>query len=97
MKKLYLFNFDFSLDHKEEEINLNLIVGENYIRKILRQVRSYNDPELELKFEIIRALILREINIDIWKTKLSQAITKKESITINDKSFFEEMSDIMTS
>ncbi len=55
---------------------LLFIVGEFYVKKILRVIRKdyANDMELEFKFKIIRALILKAMKNDLYKNYLNQVL-----------------------
>lgn len=52
------------------------------------------DKELDLKFKIIRVLILREFNPENYKEHLKEVIKLRDSITnFLDKSFFEDLNE----
>ncbi len=78
-----------------ENNNLNLIVGEYYVKKIISRLRANfsTDKELELKMKIIRVLILKELSSELFKETLNQVIKLRESITISDRSFVEDLND----
>ena len=78
-----------------ENNNLNLIVGEYYVKKIISRLRANfsTDKELELKMKIIRVLILKELGSELFKETLNQVIKLRESITISDRSFVEDLNE----
>jgi hypothetical protein len=65
------------------------------VKKILAKLRTNfpNDKELELKFKIIRVLILKELESDLYKETLSQVNKLKDTYNIGDRSFLEELED----
>jgi len=80
---------------------LNFIVGDTYVKKILHKLRhsTQKDLELELKFKIIKALILKELHSELFTEALSKVnywlIEKvnelKDSYNMPDRSFMEEL------
>lgn len=74
---------------------MNLVVGEYYIKKILSKIRSNfaSDKELELKFKMIRVLILKELGSELYKETLNQVVKLKDTYNIGDKSFVEELNE----
>jgi hypothetical protein len=88
-EKYELFEWE-DVDH-----NLNLVVGEYYVRKVISRIRANftNDKELELKFKMIRVLILKELGSELYKETLNSVIKLKEAYNIGDRSFVEELSD----
>lgn len=75
--------------------NLNLIVGEYYVKKILAKCRANfsSDKELELKFKIIRVLILKELGSELYKENMNQVLASIEKYKIGDESFLQDLSD----
>ena len=75
--------------------NLNLIVGEYYVKKILAKCRANfsTDKELELKFKIIRVLILKELGSELYKETLNQVMASIEKYKIGDESFLQDLTD----
>lgn len=72
-----------------------LVVGEYYVKKILSKVRANfsGDKELELKFKMIRVLILKELGSELYKETLNQVVKIKDSYNIGDRSFVEELNE----
>lgn len=72
-----------------------MIVGEYYIKKILSRLRTHfsSDKELDFKFKIIRVLILKELESELYKENLNQVLKLKETIIMSDKSFLLDLND----
>lgn len=74
---------------------MNLIVGEYYVKKILAKCRANfsSDKELELKFKIVRVLILKELGSDLYKETLNQVLKLRDLYKISDESFLQELNE----
>ena len=74
---------------------MNLIVGEYYIKKIISRLRTHfpSDKELDLKFKIIRVLILKELESELFKENMNQVLKLKETVIMSDKSFLMDLND----
>lgn len=75
--------------------NLNLIIGDYYVKKIISRLRANfsNDKELELKIKIIRVLILKELGSELFKETLNQVLKLRDSVIITDRSFLEDLNE----
>lgn len=75
--------------------NLNLIVGEYYVKKILAKCRANfnSDKELELKFKIIRVLILKDLGSELYRETLNQVLKLRDTFKIGDESFLQDLND----
>jgi len=75
--------------------NLNLIVGEYYVKKILAKCRANfsSDKELELKFKIIRVLILKELGSELYRETLNQVLKLRDMYKIADESFLQDLNE----
>ena len=94
MKKIINLNFYLA----NVDTNLNLIVGEYYVKKILAKCRANfsSDKELELKFKIVRVLILKELGSDLYKETLNQVLKLRDLYKISDESFLQELNEKLT-
>jgi hypothetical protein len=75
--------------------NLNLIIGDYYVKKIISRLRANfsNDKELELKIKIIRVLILKELGSELFKETLNQVLKLRDSLIITDRLFLEDLNE----
>jgi hypothetical protein len=71
------------------------VVGDYYVKKILARLRTNysNDKDLELKFKIIRVLILKAMGSDLYKETLAQVNKLKDSTYITDRTFLEDLEE----
>jgi hypothetical protein len=71
------------------------VVGDYYVKKVANKLRTLfpNDKELEFKFKIVRALILKALGSDLYKETLAQINKMKESSFIGDRSYVEDLED----
>ena len=94
MKKIINLNFYLA----NVDTNLNLIVGEYYVKKILAKCRANfsSDKELELKFKIVRVLILKELGSDLYKETLNQVLKLRDLYKISDEYFLQELNEKLT-
>ena len=100
MWKQYFLGAENPLFLSNDDQDLILAIGETYVKLITNRIGSTfreSESELELKFKMIKVVILKRTNSDIYEKALENVIEfkKKSEDKIIDKEYIEEMSQEM--
>ena len=100
MWKQYFLGAENPLFLSNDDQDLILAIGETYVKLITNRIGSTfreSESELELKFKMIKVVILKRTNSDIYEKALENVIEFKKKIEdkIIDKEYIEEMSQEM--
>lgn len=100
MWKQYFLGAQNPLFLSNDDQDLILAIGETYVKLIANRIGSTfreSESELELKFKMIKVVILKRTNSDIYEKALENVIEFKKKIEgkIIDKEYIEEMSQEM--
>ena len=98
--KQYFLGAENPLFLSNDDQDLILAIGETYVKLITNRIGSTfreSESELELKFKMIKVVILKRTNSDIYEKALENVIEFKKKIEdkIIDKEYIEEMSQEM--
>ena len=83
-----------------DDQDLILAIGETYVKLISNRIGSTfrdTEVELELKYKMIKVIILKRTNSDIYEKALENVLEFQKNIEdkILDKEFIEEMNEEM--
>ena len=100
MWKMYFLGMVNPLFLSNDDQDLILAIGETYVKLIANRIGSTfrdSETELELKFKMIKVIILKRTNSDIYEKALENVLDLKKKIEdkIIDKEYIEEMTEEM--
>ena len=100
MWKMYFLGMVNPLFLSNDDQDLILAIGETYVKLIANRIGSTfrdSETELELKFKMIKVIILKRTNSDIYEKALENVLDLKKKIEdkIIDKEYIEEMAEEM--
>lgn len=100
MWKMYFLGMVNPLFLSNDDQDLILAIGETYVKLIANRIGSTfrdSETELELKFKMIKVIILKRTNSDIYEKALENVLDLKKKIEdkIIDKEYIEEMEEEM--
>ena len=81
--------------------NLLLAIGETYVKlinnKIATEFPRNSESELDLKFKMIKVVILKKTKSDLYQQAYNNVLDQQKKIEaqILDKEFFEDMNEFM--
>ena len=81
--------------------NLLLAIGETYVKlinnKIATEFPRNSESELDLKFKMIKVVILKKTNSDLYQQALNNVLDQQKKVEdqLLDKEFFDDMNEFM--